>query len=44
MTWISQFGIGLLSLQVYTEAHLQAATRIWENRKRNFKRRRRGRH
>lgn len=44
MTWISQFGIELLSLQRYTEAHLRAAPRIWENRKKIFKRGRRGWH
>ena len=42
--WISQFGIELLSLQRYTEAHLQAAPRIWENRKKIFKRGRGGWH
>jgi hypothetical protein len=36
--WISQFGIELLSLQRYTQANLQAVPRIWNNRKRIFKR------
>src|SRR5690606_37546190 len=41
--WISQFGIELLSLAMYTERQLTANTDIWANRKRIFKRgRRRG--
>jgi peptidoglycan hydrolase-like protein with peptidoglycan-binding domain len=36
--WITQFGIELLSLQRYTQADLQAVPRIWNNRKKIFKR------
>lgn len=36
--WVSQFGIELLSLDRYSEAQVQAAAGIWQNRKAIFKR------